>query len=112
MDGINAALSFVGLDPAMFGVAIAAGIALRFARGTIRGFTSGWSYLSALVIAIAFGALDVAADGKVNVDDGKAVMALLASILIVQAGAAALANKVPFLPQDNEWAKDQPVTKP
>jgi len=101
MEAVQQFLSFLGLDPSLVGVAFASGVGLRLLRGGVPWFTSSVSYAAAIAIAGFFGALsspDVS-------EAGKSVMALLASILVVQRAVQSLAEKVPWLPLDNEWVK-------
>lgn len=102
-DQIGDVMRAVGLPPAQATTGIVLAILLRYGRGMFHALTSEWTYF----VALLFGALGAILDS--NGTDWRPVvretLALSAFVLLFQKVLEMAATKVPWLPQDNEWAK-------
>ena len=93
----------LGLPPAQAASGFVLAVLLRYARGMFHAITSEWTY----VAAIAFGTLGAVLDST-GADWRPVVretLVLTAFVLVLQKVLETAAKTVPWLPQDNEWAK-------
>jgi hypothetical protein len=102
MEQVVQLLALFGLDPALAGTALALGVILRYARGTLHWMTSELTYLAALLLG-AFGAWLRMAEGQPLRETAGTATALACVVLIMQKLLELLAAKVGFLPKDGEW---------
>ena len=103
LDQVVEVMKQLGLPPAQAITGVVLAILLRFARGMFHTITSEGTYVVALAFGILGAILDsTGADWRPVVREA---LALTALVLLLQKVLETAAKTVPWLPQDNEWAK-------
>lgn len=92
----------LGLDPALWGVALLLAFVLRYARGMLHWVGEAWTFGAAVGLGVLGAVLKMSAHEPWRVTVFNA-LALLATVLVLQYALGKLAEKVPFIPKDNEW---------
>jgi len=103
MDQITSIIAALGIDPKLAGVGVLLAILLRYLRGMVHRFTSEWTYAA----AIAFGVLGawLKSEGVGTKGATLNALACIVIVLVLQKVLEKAADRIPWLPQDNEWAK-------
>lgn len=108
IDGLKPFLAALGVEPAMYGVIAAFGIAHQFACGYFARWTREWSFASASVFAFGLG-LGTWIEVHLTPTQGMTrILALLAAALIAEALANKAADFLPFVPKYNEKVANPP----
>lgn len=106
---IKAAAEFLGVEPAFYPVVIAFGIGHQYLKGMLKGWTSTLSVLSAGALAVVFGGLSWWQLKSPPFTGAVAIISLFSLCLIVEGIVGLAAEKVPFIPKNNEWTnKEKP----
>lgn len=102
MDQLKEFLAFTGIDPALLATAIPLAVLLRYMRGMLHWADSALTFYAAAGLAVLGAVLKMAAHDpwRVVVTNG---LLLLVLVLAVQFALEKWADKVPFIPRDNEW---------
>lgn len=107
MDIVQEALKWTGLDPALFGLAFTLALVLRFARASFHWAGEELTFAVAVLLAAGGALLKVSQHEAASVTASNG-LGLLVAVLVLQGVLKAAAEKVPFLPKENQWVK-QPV---
>lgn len=102
MEGFTEFLKVTGIDPALLSFGLVLGIILRYMRGMIHWVGEGWTFGAAAVLACAGAALKMAEHEPWRAT-GINALGLLVITLVSQKVLQGLAEKVGWLPKDNEW---------
>lgn len=94
----------IGLDAALWGTAIVLAIILRLARGMIHWVGDRWTFGVAVGLAL-LGAFLKKAHGDSWQVVGLNSLGLLAAVLLLQFALQVAAEKIGWIPKDNEWLK-------
>lgn len=104
MGDVIEVLKGLGLDPSAYGAAIVLGVLLRFGRGMVHWITAEVAYGVTVMVA-AITAVVMVVQNHANI--GVAAMfagSVAAATLVTQRVLQSMAEKVSWLPKDNEWA--------
>jgi hypothetical protein len=104
MEGLKEILSQLNLNPALYGLAVVLAILLRYLRGMVSGIGNPQTYFAAVLLG-ALGAILEMTQGDSWREVVKTGLSLAAVVLLMQRALQAAAEKVAWLPQDNEWVK-------
>ena len=104
MDQFADLFKLLGLDTALWGVALLLAFVLRYARGMIHWVGDGWTFGVAIGLAALGAVLKMAEHEPWRITTFNA-LALLATVPVLQYALGRLAEKVPFIPKDNEWTQ-------
>lgn len=94
----------IGLDAALWGVAVVLAVILRLARGMIHWVGDRWTFGVAVGLA-GLGAVLKAAHGDPWQTTVLNSLGLLAAVLLLQFALQIAAEKIGWIPKDNEWLK-------
>lgn len=99
-EGIRPLLDVLQVQPWMYPVFVAFGVAHQYACAYLGWWTRGISFASAVLFAAVFGGLSCGEHGLTSLECGIRVVTLLAGALL----AEGIANKIPWIPKFNEKA--------
>lgn len=107
MEIVQEVLKWTGLDPRLFGVAFAFALLLRLARASFHWAGSEITFIVALVLGASGAWLKMAEHEPTQsiIINGAT---LTVAIMLMQEVLKAAAEKVPFLPKENQWVKQPP----
>lgn len=109
MDQFTGVLKDLGIDPALGGIGVILAVLLRYARGMIHQMNSEWTFIAAILFGVLGAFID---DGGIGKGFAKDILSLACIVLVFQKVLEKAASVVPWLPQDNEWVKSNPIPAP
>lgn len=98
-------LDALGVQPALYPLMLALGVINQYGKG----MNKWWTLQVSFWIAVAAGLLSMTSVYTDHMEIGPAAVravALTAACLIAETAAELAAKKLPFVPKDNEWAKE------
>lgn len=97
-------LDALGVSPAWYPVMICLGILNQYGKGMLRWWNANVSFGIAVLAGLGTAADSVYDHLQIGPAAIRGVV-MAAAVLVTESVVSQAAKKVPFIPQDNEWAK-------